>query len=147
MMSFDNEINILYIEDARACLQLVRILFQKQPINLLTATDGEEGLKLARLYKPSLILLDLDLPLIDGYDVFGHLKADEELADIPVIILSADSAPDHIERAYHIGVDDYFTKPVDLNQLLTCIDKYLPDGIETIKRNSQVTNVKKLYSR
>ncbi len=110
---------ILYIEDERPAIQLVReILNLAGDYETVGAISGQEGLRLMRERKPDLLLLDLMMPAPTGYDVYREMKNDPNLADIPVIVISA-RVPEQ-GRSILKGlppVDDYITKPFDMERL------------------------------
>jgi PAS domain S-box-containing protein len=119
-------VTVLYIEDDVANVQLVeRLLLQRPLIRLITALQGVLGVELAQQYEPSLILLDVHLPDIHGYDVLERLRGDSRTIDIPVVVLSADATTWQQRRFKNAGVDDYLSKPLDLQHLLDVIDRHL----------------------
>jgi signal transduction histidine kinase/CheY-like chemotaxis protein len=109
---------VLYVEDNAANLKVVEAIFRSQPeIALITATTGEYGLELARRYQPDVILLDIHLPGMSGFEVLKALQADETTSRIPVVALSADAMPIDIERGQAAGFRHYLTKPVRIGEL------------------------------
>ncbi len=117
---------VLYIEDNSSNIDLVtQILISMRPnIRLITSVYGKETNALAKLHKPNLILLDLNLPDIHGAAVFELLKKEEELKDIPVVVVSADAMPAQVSNLLAAGVKQYLTKPFDVSQFLQTLDKY-----------------------
>ena len=110
---------ILYIEDNPSNLKLVEsIIKQISNFELISGNNGEICLPLAKLHKPQLILLDINLPGIDGFEVFKQLASDQETRDIPVIALSASAMSSDIEKGLHMGFRDYLTKPFDVEKFL-----------------------------
>ncbi len=110
---------LLYVEDNAANLMLVEAIIGRQPtIRLLTAANGAAGLALARLHRPDLILMDVNLPDISGIDVLHRLAADAATAAIPVIALSANAMAGDIERGLREGFAHYLTKPIKIDELL-----------------------------
>lgn len=105
-----NKIVILIVEDDEILLRALYILFHENNYTIATATDGDTAIKMAQRIKPNVILLDLLLPKINGFDVLKSLKSDSNLKHIPIIVLSnlGDSAD--IERAKSLGASDYFVK-------------------------------------
>ena len=91
-------------------------------MRLLSAADGASGVALARAGRPDLVLVDVQLPDFDGYEVLRRLKADPHMASTRYIALSARALPDEIERARRAGFDDYWTKPIDLDRFLVALD-------------------------
>src|SRR4051812_18877145 len=92
---------------------------------LLVAEDGERGVALARAEQPDLILMDLELPVIDGWEATRRLKADPATCDIPVIALSAHALAGAREKALVAGCDEFDTKPVEFDRLLAKIEHIL----------------------
>lgn len=120
------QFDILCIEDNPANLRLVeRILAQRADIRLLSASAPGLGLELAAAHRPRLILLDINLPDMDGYEVLRRLQANPATRDIPVLGISANAMPKDIERALAAGFTDYLTKPLDVGQFMTVVGGYL----------------------
>jgi CheY-like chemotaxis protein len=116
------DLNILYVEDRASNIELVETFLARFPnIHLSTAQTGQAGLAMARARQPDIILLDIHLPGMDGYEVLQALKADRRLRGVPVVALSADAMPHDIERGLAAGFDRYIAKPADLNELLSTI--------------------------
>jgi len=101
---------LLIVEDDEVLLRALYLLFHKSGFTIASATDGESALKMAERLNPNLILLDLLLPKINGFDVLKDLKANPTLKDIPVIVLSNLGDNSDIERAKNLGASDYFVK-------------------------------------
>ena len=117
---------LLCIEDNPANLEVVRSFIRtRTPYEFFSAVDGELGIALARLHNPDLILLDIHLPDMSGFDVMHALRANAETRDIPVIALSANATTDDIERGKREGCVDYLTKPVKLDHLLGAVRKHM----------------------
>lgn len=109
---------ILIIEDDKFLAELITKHTVKEGWETTLATDGEEGLVKARSTKPDLILLDLVLPGIDGYEALTQLKADSELAKIPVLILSNLGQKEEIDRGLSLGAEDFLVKAhLDLDEI------------------------------
>jgi signal transduction histidine kinase/CheY-like chemotaxis protein len=114
---------LLYIEDNEVNLLLVSELMRQRPaLQFLSATDGASGVAVARARQPVLILLDMQLPDMDGHEVLRRLRADPATAAIRCIALSANAMPEDIRHALATGFDDYWTKPLDLQAFLRSID-------------------------
>ena len=94
-------------------------------IKLITTLYGKETVKLALDYKPELILLDLNLPDIDGAEVLKLILGNEKTRDIPVVILSADGMQHQVDKLMKVGAKKYLTKPLDINVFLKIVDEYL----------------------
>ncbi|MDD9877132.1 MAG: PAS domain S-box protein [Magnetovibrio sp.] len=116
--------SVLYVEDNLANMQLVKLIFDHlDGLDLIPATTAEIGLDLAASRMPNVILMDIRLPGIDGYEALRRLKADPATNAIPVIALSADAMPENIERGRAAGFEDYLTKPLDVAQVIGAINR------------------------
>jgi len=116
--------DVLCIEDNPANLRLIeRILSRRQDIRLLTAVAPGLGLELAAAHRPALILLDINLPDMDGYDVMKCLRESPATRDIPVVAISANAMPKDLARARAAGFADYLTKPLEVDRLLRVVDE------------------------
>ncbi len=117
---------VLYIEDNDVNRLLMQgMLAQRPAIDLQLAALPEEGLAMAREAPPALVLLDIQLPGIDGFEVLARLRADARTAAVPVVAVSANAMPADRERAARAGFDEYVTKPIELEQLLAVVDRWL----------------------
>src|SRR6185312_6666547 len=104
---------VLYVEDNPANLELVEQLIARRPdLRLLSAPDGSVGIEFARVYKPDLILMDINLPGISGIEAMRILHADPLTAHIPVVALSANAVPHDVENSLAAGFFSYLTKPI-----------------------------------
>lgn len=101
---------ILIIEDDSALLEMYKIKFQESGFELLTASDGETGLDLARQEKPHLVLLDIMMPKMDGFAVLGEIKKDPATKDVIVLMLSNLGQKSDIEKGQQLGAADYIVK-------------------------------------
>jgi CheY-like chemotaxis protein len=117
---------ILYIEDDEANRQLVQFIFDKRSdLQLSEAVNGNDGFTMAKSNPPHLILLDLSLPDIDGYEVLKKLQDNETTSNIPIIALSGNSTPNDIDKGLAAGFNGYLTKPIDITKLNSTIDSSL----------------------
>ncbi len=117
---------VLYVEDYFSNLKLMEHLFRLRPaLNLIAARDGKSGLQMAREQQPALILLDLNLPDMNGRDILTKLRTEPLTSAIPVIALSADATPSQIERLMRDGAADYLTKPINVQKFLEVLDRTL----------------------
>ncbi len=115
---------ILVVEDVEFNRDLVVQLLEDE-YEIITAADGAEGLRLAERERPDLILMDLSLPVVDGWEATRRIKAHAELKSIPIIALSAHAMTGDEEKARQSGCDDYLSKPLDEALLFEKIDKFL----------------------
>jgi two-component system, cell cycle response regulator DivK len=119
---------ILYVEDNEDNVYMLASRLRRRGFNVVAAEDGARGLAAARDERPDLILMDLSLPGLDGWEATRRLKAMPETAGIPVIALSAHVMAGDREQALAAGCDDYDAKPVDFERLLAKIRALLPTG-------------------
>ena len=118
---------ILIVEDVELNLDLLVQLLEDQ-YELVTAEDGQQGVALAERERPDLILMDMSLPVMDGWEATRRLKADGNLRHIPVIALTAHAMSGDEEKARAAGCDDYLAKPLDDELLFEKLDRFLGDG-------------------
>jgi CheY-like chemotaxis protein len=114
-------VKILYVEDDDDSVYSVKNRLERAGHTILVARDGERGVMMARTEKPDLVLMDLSLPVLDGWEATRRLKSQPETRGIPVIALSAHAMRGEHERALGAGCDDFDTKPVDFPRLLAKI--------------------------
>jgi DNA-binding response OmpR family regulator len=123
------EINIkviLCIEDEQEMIDLMRLILSRRGFEILGAKGGKEGLEIIRKNHPDLVLLDLMMPEMDGWEVYQQMKADETTKDIPVIVVTAKAQSIDKVLGLHIAkVDDYIAKPFSPQELLASVDSVL----------------------
>lgn len=119
---------VLYIEDNFHNRRIVRKILQSRGYSLVEAEDGISGLAMVQELKPPLILLDIGLPGMDGLEVVGRIKADEELQKTPVIALTASAMRGDRERFLAAGCDDYLSKPVRAMELIDMVASHYPSS-------------------
>ncbi len=119
---------ILYVEDNEDNVYMLSRRLTRKGFEVLVAPDGERGVAMARSEAPALILMDLSLPVLDGWAATAQLKASPDTRDIPIIALSAHAMAGDRERALAAGCDDYDTKPVELGRLIGKIQALLAKG-------------------
>jgi len=118
--------HILCIEDEQEMIDLIRLILGRRGFEVNGATGGTEGLKLVRETHPDLVLLDLMMPDMDGWEVYQQMKADESTRHIPVIVVTAKAQNIDKVLGLHIAkVDDYIAKPFSPQELLNSVDKIL----------------------
>jgi two-component system cell cycle response regulator DivK len=116
---------ILYVEDNEDNAYMLSSRLKRRGHEVIVATDGDQGLALARSEAPALILMDLSLPVVDGWEATRRLKAMPETREIPVIAISAHAMASDRESAFEVGCDDFDTKPVEFDRLLRKIELLL----------------------
>ena len=112
---------VLAVDDVPLNLILVEKILQRYNFKVKKANGGQEALDMIAAEKPSLFLLDLMMPNVDGFDVLAALSKSEETSNIPVVILSALNSESDIEKALSNGAKDFVTKPILMDKLLNCI--------------------------
>jgi len=116
---------ILFVEDNPQNRYLVTFLLEKSGFEVIAAEDGEEALRAVEEHTPALILMDIQLPKMDGYEATRRIKADPRFRDIPLVALTAHSMKGDRGKAIAAGCDDYITKPVDADGLVDHIRRLL----------------------
>ncbi len=116
---------ILLVEDNEMNRDMLGRRLQRRGFDLLVAVDGAQGVAMAQADAPDMILMDMSLPVMDGWEATRRLKAAPETRSIPVIALTAHAVSGDREKAIEAGCDDYDTKPVDLDRLLSKIGALL----------------------
>lgn len=117
---------VVCIEDEPEMIDLVKLILGRKGFELIGAVGGREGLEKVREFKPDLVLLDLMMPDMDGWEVYQQMKADDELKVIPVIVVTAKAQSIDKVLGLHIAkVDDYVTKPFGPQELLQSVNKVL----------------------
>ncbi len=117
---------ILVVDDEPDLRLLVRMTLEGDGYEVEEASTAAEAVQRALAVRPSLILLDIRLPDSDGFDVLRTLKSTAELADTPIVMMSAHSSPPTLEKAQVIGSHDYLVKPFKHDALLDLVEKHLP---------------------
>ena len=117
---------ILYVEDNEDNIYVIKNRLGRAGYTVLIATDGEQGICMAASEHPDLILMDLRLPVLDGWEATRRIKAQPETRDIPVIALTAHAMTGDREKALEAGCDDFDTKPVEMPRLLEKVRALLP---------------------
>ncbi len=124
-MSACEKASALVVDDDRLLLRLVELNLGKAGIEVLLADSGREALRIAREERPDVILLDLMMPVMDGFQVMQELKSARETRDIPVIMLTAKSGRDDRRRCEELGAVAYVTKPFSLEELRSTVRSIL----------------------
>lgn len=119
---------ILLVEDNEMNRDMLSRRLSRRGYEILIAVDGQQGVDLATSEQPALVLMDMSLPVIDGWEATRRIKASDTTRHIPVIALTAHAMAGDREQALAAGCDDYDTKPIDLERLLPKIQKYAGPG-------------------
>jgi CheY-like chemotaxis protein len=114
---------ILYVEDAEVIRDTIARLLEVYGYKVAYAKNGQEGVEMALKWKPDLVLMDLRMPVMDGYNAIHEIKFNPETRHIPIFVVSAWSSRKERDQARLVGADDFFVKPPDLNRLIEAIDR------------------------
>lgn len=119
---------LVYIEDEPEMIDLVRLILGRRGFTVVGASGGEEGIELIRREKPDMVLLDLMMPDMDGWDVYHQIKSDEEMCEIPVIVITAKAQ--NIDKVLGLRVakvEDYIAKPFKPQELLERVEQVMAE--------------------
>lgn len=120
-------VRVLLVEDNEMNRDMLSRRLRRKGFEVDVAIDGEKGVEQAKASHPDIILMDMSLPIVDGWEATRQLKADDATKDIPIIALTAHAMSDDRIRALEAGCDEYDTKPVELPRLLAKIRSFLPE--------------------
>jgi CheY-like chemotaxis protein len=118
---------ILVVDDSKTALMMTTMIVNKGAYDVVTAGDGEEGVQKALADKPDLILMDVMMPKMDGFEACKRLRSQEPTRDIPIIMVTTRGELTNVEIGYEAGCSDYVTKPINSVELLTKIRNYLTE--------------------
>ena len=116
---------VLIVDDDEKNVRLIRLILSKEEYQVVSACSGSEALEMVDEKRPDIILLDIMMPGIDGFEVCKRLKADEQTRHLPVIMVTALQEKEDRIRAMEAGADDFITKPIDPDTLLAVISRHL----------------------
>lgn len=124
-------VKILYVEDNRMNFVLVKKILSPYDVEVLSAEDGPSAIVIAEEKKPALVLLDLQLPRMDGFQVAGRIRTIESMSDVPILAITASVLARDRQEAERTGLDGYLEKPLDINAFLAEIGRLLGDRLVT----------------
>jgi DNA-binding response OmpR family regulator len=124
--------SILIVDDEPMARNLLRLMLKETGFVILEAEDGYDALEKAKANRPTLMILDVMMPGLDGLAVCRSLRADSELSDLPIVMLSARTAQKSIQDGLDAGADKYLTKPVGFKQLIGTIQEVLGESISRL---------------
>jgi two-component system, OmpR family, alkaline phosphatase synthesis response regulator PhoP len=118
-------VKILVCDDERHIVRLIQVNLERQGWEVVTAYDGKEGLEKIRSEKPNLVVLDVMMPYMDGFEVLKSLRREPETEQLPVIMLTAKAQDKDVFEGYHYGADMYLTKPFNPMELVTFVKRII----------------------
>ncbi len=125
---------ILIVDDSITVRRVSRRLLERNGARVLTAKDGVEALELLQDHRPDVMLLDIEMPRMDGYELAGHMRNDERLREVPIIVITSRTGEKHRARASQIGIESYLGKPYQDADLIAAIRSLVPDFAQTPAR-------------
>lgn len=124
--SEEKKLKVLYIEDDSSNIRLMQVVFTEfLPYDFISTTNAGDGIAMAKKQNPSLILMDINMSGMDGYQALAVMEADRDFDGVPVIGISGDAMPEHIEKALAAGFADYITKPFNMMKLIETIKQHI----------------------
>ncbi len=121
---------ILMVDDAATILMMEKMFLSQAPYDLITAKDGQEAVEKAESERPDLILMDIVMPKMDGFEAVQKIRENEATKLIPIIMVTTRGEEKNMEKGYKNGCNDYVTKPINSSELLTKIRNYLEEEVE-----------------
>lgn len=119
---------VLVCDDERHIVRLIQVNLEKEGYQVVTAYDGKEGLEKVKSEKPDLLVLDVMMPYMDGFEVLKNLRRDTETESLPVIMLTAKAQDKDVFEGYHYGADMYLTKPFNPRELISFVKRIVQGG-------------------
>jgi DNA-binding response OmpR family regulator len=116
---------ILCVDDSATILMMERMILSKGPYDLVTASDGEEAITKALAERPDLILMDIVMPRLNGFDACRRIREQEQIGATPIIMVTTRGEVQNMENGFESGCNDYVTKPINATELLTKLRNYL----------------------
>ena len=116
---------ILLVDDSNTILMMEKMILSKYPYDLVTASDGDEAVEKALRERPDLILMDVVMPRMNGFEACRRIREDESIGDTPIIMVTTRGEVDNIETGFESGCNDYVTKPINGPELIAKLQNYL----------------------
>ncbi len=123
-------LKVLVCDDERHIVRLIQVNLERQGYNVVTAFDGKEGLEKIRTEKPNVVVLDVMMPYMDGFEVLKTIRREPETENLPVIMLTAKAQDKDVFEGYHYGADMYLTKPFNPMELVTFVKRIVQGSDE-----------------
>ena len=125
----DQRTYVMVVDDSITVRRVTERLLERNGMRVITAKDGVDAVALLQDHRPDIILLDIEMPRMDGYEVANHVRNDPQLKNIPIVMITSRVGEKHRARAMESGVDDYLGKPYQESQLLAAIEALTGDPI------------------
>ena len=122
-----NRKKILLVDDSPTAILWQRLILEDDPYDIVVACDGEEAVRVAKAERPDLVLLDVVMPRMNGFETLRTLRADISLRGMPILMVTTRSEMGNVMEGFENGCNEYITKPVDRTELLTKVRSYLTD--------------------
>lgn len=119
---------ILLVDDSNTILMMERMILTKGPYELLTASNGEEAIERALTHKPDLILMDVVMPKMNGFDACRRIRGEESIRHTPIIMVTTRGEVQNVETGFQAGCNDYVTKPINGAELMAKLKTFLGDA-------------------
>ena len=116
---------ILVVEDFEETRSAIKLLLELRGYRVLEAVNGHEAVEIARRERPDLVLMDLSLPLLDGFAATRSIREETQLRDVPIVAVTAHATPDYRVKAFAAGCDEFVTKPIDFDKLGNLLSRLL----------------------
>jgi len=123
---------ILLVDDSSTALMLERAILAQRDVDLSVARDGAEAVAMAKAERPDLILMDVVMPKMDGFEACRRIREEPLTSGIPIIMVTTRGAPDHVEQGFASGCNDYVTKPIHQRELLEKLGALLGEEVEGV---------------
>ena len=131
-MQADFKVNILLVDDSNTILMMEKFILRNGPYDLITASNGEDGVKKAIEHQPDLILLDVIMPKMAGFEACRLIRSNDETKSIPIIMVTTRGEAANVEAGWANGCTDYVTKPINSIELLAKVRNFLDDGLAEV---------------
>jgi len=116
----------MIVDDSADIREMVKFVLESRGYRVLEAVNGQEALKIAQQECPHLILMDLNMPVLDGFGAVRGIRELTRMCDVPIVAMSAHNTIDHRAKASAVGFNDYLTKPINLAQMIDLIRRFIP---------------------
>lgn len=126
----NEDLKILVVEDNPLNMKLINVILRREGIEVLAAENAEEGIEICKTSQPDLVLMDIQLPGMDGLEATRIIKNNKQLNHMPVVALTAHAMEGDEEKAYAVGFDGYITKPIDTDTFMESVRSYLEPGFK-----------------